>query len=161
LWLAVVLAAAGLRLVSLGSLPFTVAEGRSALRAWSFAHGQVPADWPGSLLNASQAACIRLFGSGEAVGRLSPALAGTGLVAVLYLLRPWLGRRVALFAALLAALSPALVQDSRDAASGSWGALLAVCLLALVLRFRARRDGRSFILMLGAFCLGLTTDATF
>jgi uncharacterized protein (TIGR03663 family) len=56
-----------------------------------------------------------LFGAGDAQARLPMALAGIGLVASCWMLRPYLGRRGALIAALLLGFSPSLLYFTRFA----------------------------------------------
>lgn len=56
-----------------------------------------------------------LFGDGEAQARLPMALAGIGMVASSWWLRPYLGRRGALVAALLLGFSPSLLYYTRFA----------------------------------------------
>ena len=56
-----------------------------------------------------------LFGDGEAQARLPMALAGIGMVASAWWLRPYLGRRGALIAAALLAFSPSLLYFTRFA----------------------------------------------
>lgn len=56
-----------------------------------------------------------LFGDGDAQARLPMALAGIGLVASCWMLRPYLGRRGALLAAVLLGFSPALLYFTRFA----------------------------------------------
>ncbi|NJO06242.1 MAG: TIGR03663 family protein [Chloroflexaceae bacterium] len=56
-----------------------------------------------------------LFGDGDAQARLPMALAGIGLVASAWMLRPYLGRRGALIAAVLLGFSPSLLYFTRFA----------------------------------------------
>lgn len=56
-----------------------------------------------------------LFGDGDAQARLPMALAGIGLVASSWMLRPYLGRRGALIAAVLLGFSPSLLYFTRFA----------------------------------------------
>jgi uncharacterized protein (TIGR03663 family) len=56
-----------------------------------------------------------LFGDGDAQARLPMALAGVGLVASCWMLRPYLGRRGALVAAVLLGFSPSLLYFTRFA----------------------------------------------
>jgi hypothetical protein len=161
LWIAVVLAGAGLRLVALAGRPLSILEGHAAFEAWSFAQGHVPADWPGSLAGATQALLIKLFGPSDAVARCSPALVGTALIASVWLLRPWLGRVAGLAGALLLALSPIMVNDARSASGDAWGALVFVLLTWQVLRFLRLPAPRTLILVCFLFCVGLGTDAVF
>ncbi|OUC09115.1 hypothetical protein RY27_04835, partial [Litorilinea aerophila] len=133
------LVALGLRLAGLSLLPLTPLEAANAWPAWLTAAapagltGEMLAPlWPASpLLHTLQAALFWLAGGSDAQARGWPALAGAGLVLVLWPLRPLLNRRapVALVAALWVAIDPWLVALSRLAD----GALLSLTLAMLVL----------------------------
>jgi uncharacterized protein (TIGR03663 family) len=55
-----------------------------------------------------------LFGTNEAIARLMPALFGIVLVAMCWMMRPFIGRTAALVAALMVLLSPSLTYYSRS-----------------------------------------------
>lgn len=138
------------RFYSLGAQPLQEGEARLALDAWRFYEGgaaQIRGHSP--LLFHAGALSYVLFGTRDFVIRLLPALAGTSLVGLPYLLRPQLGRRGALAASALLALSPSFVFFSRQA---NGDIVLAAALLALVsaLFGYARRDDASKLYILSA-----------
>ena len=81
-----------------------------------------------------------LFGDSDVTARIAYALAGTGLVAMPWLLRDWLGRAGAMCAAALLAFSPTLLYFSRFARNDI---LMAALTLGIVIAawkyFRERR----------------------
>src|SRR5262245_13110239 len=129
----------------------------------------------GPLLQHLNAAIFWLFGASDATARLVPALAGVGLVAVLWGYRRYLGRTGALLAAVLVLVSPTLTFYSRYLRND-----LSVCFFTLVwvdglLRYLEERRQRWLVLVTlamaaaflskevafifgaiaGAFCVGL------
>ncbi|MDH4207387.1 MAG: TIGR03663 family protein [Anaerolineae bacterium] len=119
-----------LRLYALSTQPLQEEEARLALDAWHFSGGgvaQIRGHSP--LLFHAGALSYLLFGTRDFVIRLFPALAGTSMVGLPYLLRPQLGRRGALAASALLAVSPSFVFFSRQA---NGDIVLAAALLALI-----------------------------
>ncbi len=160
-WAIVLLVAAGLRLVALGQAPLSQAEGGRALQSWTVAQGRIQDSWPGGIVDAISALLFRLFGGGDAIARLAPALAGLLLVASLWSLRPFLGRTATMAAAILVAISPLFVYDARVVGGQSAGAALAVCVVALILRFIREPRHRHLALICVLLAFGLGTDAIF
>lgn len=115
LWTLLVVGALAMRLVSLGGAPLTGAEAREATLAWEVAGGEALAlvDYS-PLLLAANTLLFTLFGAGDAVARLWPALFGSALVLTPALLRRRLGRAGALGAGLYLALSPTVLVASRQ-----------------------------------------------
>ncbi|WP_299024611.1 hypothetical protein [uncultured Thermanaerothrix sp.] len=108
------------RLVALDRLPLSEREAHLAWQAYALAQGHsVPglAGQPGYLLPTALAFC--LFGAREATARFWPALWGTLVVGLPWLLRRQLGQRLALLLALGLALDAGLVATSRLAAADS------------------------------------------
>ncbi len=94
-----------------------------------------------------------LFGDGDAQARLPMALAGIGLVASSWMLRPYLGRRGALIAAVLLGFSPSLLYFTRFARHD---ALMLLWELWMVIGFFRYVDtGRSSYLYLLAAAIAL------
>jgi uncharacterized protein (TIGR03663 family) len=123
-WLTVEVALYGLlglmalmsRFYALGDRPLTVPEATQALHAWQSTSGPGGDALAASpLLFAGQALAFALFGASDGAARLLPALAGTALVALPYLLRHRLGRIGALAASALLLISPTVLFTSRDA----------------------------------------------
>jgi uncharacterized protein (TIGR03663 family) len=138
------------RFYSLGTQPLQEEEARLALDVWQFSGGgaaQIRGHSP--LLFHAGALSYLLFGARDFVIRLLPALAGTCMVGLPYLLRPQLGRRGALATSALLALSPSFVFFSRQA---NGDIVLAAALLALVsgLFGYARRDDSSKLYLVSA-----------
>ncbi len=131
------LLAAGLRLVNLGSLPLSDREALEALKALALAGGNASGSAQ-PFYTMLTAGLFSLFGSGEFLARLIPALAGCLLLVVPILLRDKLGRLTALFLAYGLAIDPALVTIARQAGS----AMPAVSFTLLALAFYWIRRGR-------------------
>ncbi|NOZ28946.1 MAG: TIGR03663 family protein [Chloroflexi bacterium] len=83
-----------------------------------------------------------LFGVNDATARMSTALAGTLLVALVWYLRPWLGRIGALAAAVMMTISPALLYYSRYIRHDILIALWEMVLLIAVFRYLQSRQTR-------------------
>ncbi len=142
LWLSVALSAGALRLLGL-SLPLGDAEASAALSFLAASRGE-SALLLNPLAGFLQSLTLLVFGAGDAAPRLAPALAGSAMCLLPYLVRAELGRSRALSLAVLLALSPTLVFVSRLAN----GEMLAWTLAAaLVVRTRGR--GRSAAVLTG------------
>lgn len=130
LWVCLLVAALLLRLAALNAVPLSPDETLIALPALDAARG---AGWPESnaspLLLVGNALLFFLFGPGDGIARLLPALAGTALVAVPWLWRRRLGEVGALAAAALLTCSPIALFASRRLD----GAIVGVLGIALLL----------------------------
>lgn len=113
LWGGLVLLAALLRLVNLGAAPLGAPEANQALAAYVTSRGGGGEVVGPPLLYHLNTLLFTLFDGGDALARLAPALVGIGLILLLRLFRPYLGRWGALGAGLLLALSPTAVTASR------------------------------------------------
>lgn len=119
-----------IRLVDLGLRPLSPVEASTALRAWQISRGLEPALDAGiPLLLSLDVATFFLTGAADGLVRMWPLLASVAIVIALYQWRDWLGRQVALGAAVLVALSP------------------------LVNAFGRRGDGAAFVLLALAIAL--------
>ena len=94
-----------------------------------------------------------LFGVSDATARLPQTLAGIALIPGCYLLRPVLGKRPALIAALLVTLSPSMVYFSRYARHDALVLLFILLLVAGM--FRWLQSGGTGNLVLAAAALAL------
>lgn len=161
LWLLLGLASAVLRLGDLGRWPLGEAEARLALAA---ARGtgleDLSAQLSPLLLNTTSL-LFRLFAETDGWVRAVPALAGVATVLGFWLLRPVVGRGVALGAALLVALSPAFVFFSRQAQPEALSALFNLLLVAGVARFARTHHPREAWLATIALALGLSSGPGF
>ncbi|TET98849.1 MAG: hypothetical protein E3J29_03250, partial [Dehalococcoidia bacterium] len=133
LWLALIAAAAALRLARLDALPLTFDESARAFDALRVSQDAVPEGWGGDLTAALTSYLFRVFGESEFVARLVPAVAGSAMVAAVWLGTRALGRVGALAAGALLAFSPLALLVSRSALPFSAGGLLAV-VMAVALR---------------------------
>jgi 4-amino-4-deoxy-L-arabinose transferase-like glycosyltransferase len=159
LWLALIAAAAALRLARLGTLPLTFEESARAFDALRASQNAVPEGWNGDLTAAVTSYLFRIFGEGDYVARLGPAVAGAAMVAILWLGGRALGRTGALVAAALLAFSPLALLVSRSALPFSTGAALAVGMtIALLSYLREPRASTAFLVAV-TVGLALTSDA--
>lgn len=129
LYLLALILAAALRLSALDGIPLAENEARWALQAHQLAHGELAAVGSQPLYVLLTGFLFRLLGSGEALARLLPALAGSALVLLPLAWRDVLGRLPALALAFGLALDPGLVALSRLAG----GPILALSLLLFAL----------------------------
>lgn len=156
-WLAVIVAAAALRLASLDHLPLTIDESARAFAAWQTSQGDTPAGWPGDMTASLTAHLFSIFGSSDLLARLLPALAGSALIALLWPLSRYVGG-AALAAAGLLTFSPLLVHLSRSNLPYSVGAFLSLTIvLSLFAYLRTQRPLYFFALILG-LGLALSSD---
>ena len=161
LYTLIALAAAGLRFYHLSAYPLSDAEAREALAAFRFLQG---AAGPLPLSPAYAALSIvafALFGSGEAIARLAPVLAGIALVLTPALFKRELGRPAALVASGLLAISPTFVASSRTAGGLSLAALALVAAFAAWLAFRREGDRRWLFLCAASLGVGLAAGQPF
>ena len=156
-WLAVIAAAAALRLARLDHLPLTIDESARAFAAWQTSQGDTPAGWPGDMTASLTAYLFSIFGSSDLLARLLPALAGSALVALLWPLSRYVGG-AALAAAGLLAFSPLFVHLSRSNLPYSVGAFLSLTIvLSLFAYLQTQRPLYFFVLVL-SLALTLSSD---
>ncbi len=117
LYLAIILLALAVRLLRLGQNPLSDAEADLALRALALARGETVSFGAQSGYVVLTGGLFYLFQSSAFLARLLPALFGSLLVGMPFLLREQLGRKAGLLFALFLAVDPALV-----AASARWTA---------------------------------------
>jgi len=148
IWLAIIAAAAALRLARLDHLPLTIDESVRAFAAWQMSQGDTPTGWPGDMTSSLTAYLFSIFDSSDLLARLLPALAGSALVALLWPLSRYVGG-AALAAAGLLAFSPLLVHLSRSNLPYSVGAFLSlIMVLSLFAYLRTQRPLYFFALVL-------------
>jgi uncharacterized protein (TIGR03663 family) len=152
---AIGLLAALLRFSQLGLRPLNEAEAEQALAALRFIQDTTQAAPAGTVpaLFTANVTGFTLMGSGDAIARWLPALAGVLLALLPYGLRRQLGRGGALAAALLLTLSPSAVYFSRNLDSAM---VVATCGLAMVVGLLTYVDTRQpGYLYLAAAALGV------
>lgn len=137
-WVAVAVAAAGLRFAQLDHLALSPEEANRSYDAWIFYRGasadpgQEIADTSPVLL-LLQATAFFLFGTTDVTARVMLAALGVGMVLLTAGLRPFVGRAATVGMAALAAISPTLLFSSRTAdpriAIAFFSLLFVVCFL--------------------------------
>jgi len=159
LWLALIAAAAALRLARLDALPLTFDESARAFDALRVSENIVPEGWSGDLTAALTSYLFRVFGESEFVARLVPAMAGSAMVAAVWLGGRALGRVGALAVGALLAFSPLALILSRSALPFSAGGLLAVGMTAALLSYLREPRALAAFLFAASFGLAPSTDA--
>ncbi len=133
-----VIVALALRLFELGDRPFHHDESQDAYFSWIFLEQGDYEYNPllhGPLRFYLTAAMYGLFGDSDFTARLAPALMGTLMVPLPYLLREQIGRVGAFAAALLLAFGPSYLYFSRFAREDIYFAAISFALLVVTFRF--------------------------
>jgi uncharacterized protein (TIGR03663 family) len=133
--------ALALRLIDLGDRTFHHDESQDAYFSWTFFTSGDYEYNPllhGPLRFYLTAGMYGLFGVSDFTARLAPALMGTVIVALPYLLREQLGRLAAFTAAVLLAFGPSYLYFSRFAREDIYIACITLAMLAVVFRFLDR-----------------------
>ncbi len=132
LWLSVILVGGFLRLSELQLAPLSTAE---AAIAWAALPGSAVEGVAGGVLLAINRLLFWLVGASDSTARLLPALAGTALPLAPLFFRGRLGRRCAVIAGGLLAISPSMVRVSRTVDGAMLGVAAACVVLGLLLRY--------------------------
>lgn len=105
------------RLAMLGSLPLSETEANYAWQAYQVSQGEQVTllSHPAYILLTG--GLFYLFGSGEVLARLLPALAGSAVIVFPFIFRRQIGQKAALIAAFGLAIDPLLTATSRQAGS--------------------------------------------
>jgi uncharacterized protein (TIGR03663 family) len=133
--------ALALRLVDLGDRPFHHDESQDAYFSWTFfTQGDYEYNplLHGPLRFYLTAGMYALFGDSDFTARLAPALMGTLMVPLPYLLRAQIGRVGAFAAAVLLAFGPSYLYYSRFAREDIYFAAISLALLVVTFRFLDR-----------------------
>lgn len=131
------LATAVIRLANLGHIPLAESEAELALSVWRFSQSADGPLWLHSPAYFSLTAVLsQLFGFGDGVVRLLPALFGVGLVYLPWLLRHRLGAVGALTACTLLAVSPLQTLLARTAGGDSLAVFALLLLLVAFVRYQ-------------------------
>jgi uncharacterized protein (TIGR03663 family) len=135
---ALVVLALVLRLIDLGARPFHHDESQDAYFSWVF-HTQGEYEYNpllhGPLRFYLTTAAYILLGASDMTARLAPALMGTVMVGLPFLLRDQLGRIAAFVAAVALAVGPSYLYFSRFAREDIYIACITLALLVVVVRF--------------------------
>jgi uncharacterized protein (TIGR03663 family) len=160
-------AALAVRLIDLGDRPFHHDESQDAYFSWIFfTQGDYEYDplLHGPLRFYLTAAMYLLFGDSDFTARLAPALMGTLMVPLPYLLRDQIGRAGAFAAAVLLAFGPSYLYFSRFAREDIYFAAISLALLVVTFRFlerpRAHQPALIGALLAAAFAIKETTFIT-
>ncbi|MGB5931969.1 MAG: flippase activity-associated protein Agl23 [Anaerolineae bacterium] len=148
-----------LRLWGLGQRPLSPEEADLAYQAWRFYQGLGGDPMGSPLLFHATALSFLLFGPSDYGARLIPALAGSALVGLPYLLRSRLGRVGALLVSALLALSPSYIFFSCTLGGEIIVALGMVAFLFGLLRYGENRSPRDLYLAIAGLALSLVADS--
>jgi len=157
-WLAVIAIAAALRLARLEHLPLAVDESVRALASWQTAEDNIPDNWSGDMTQAITAYLFAIFGAGDLLARLLPALLGCLAVALLWPLARYAGAG-AVVAAILVAISPLMVHVSRSGLPYAAGAALSLGMVVALFAFLRSRSPVSLLALAITIGLALDSDA--
>ena len=154
-----------LRLIDLDARPFHHDESQDAYFSWVFftqGDYQYQPILHGPLRFYLTSLVYLVLGDSDHSARLAPALMGTGMVALPYLLRAQIGRVAALTTAALLAVGPSYLYFSRFAREDIYIACITLGLLVVVFRFldRPRRHQPAIIGALLALSFA-TKESTF
>jgi hypothetical protein len=158
-WLAVIGVVAAVRLARLEHLPLTIDESVRALASWQTAEGNVPDNWSGDLTQAVTAYLFAVFGAGDQLARLAPALLGCLTVALCWPLARYASAPGALIAAVLLAISPLLIDVSRSGLPYASGAALSMGMVVALFAFLRSRSPVSLFALAATAGLALSSDA--
>jgi sugar lactone lactonase YvrE len=144
-WIAVVIALAAalfLRVPGLNRWALSASEAETAFTSWNLLLGNdVPSDLLGRPFVVEWTTLFMFLGySTDSVARMSSVVAGIGLIIIVLLLGKYIGPVPATAAALLIALSPTMIANSRRVDGGMLVTALMVTLIVLAL---ASRESRS------------------
>jgi len=134
-----------LRFTDLGARALHHDESLHATYSWYLATGKGYTHDPlmhGPFLFHITALIYLLFGASDATSRFAPALFGTALVLVPFLLRPWLGRIGAFATAAFLAVSPSLLYYDRFIRNEAWVTVWTLGMVVCLFRYRATRGDR-------------------
>lgn len=141
-WLALIVLALASRLLGLPAIPLGPGEAARAVSALDVTRGD---GWPASadspLLLVCNVALFLLFGAGDGIARLLPALAGAALVVLPWLWRKHIGDIGALTAGILLLVSPLNAFAARQVHPAALGGLSAALLATLALHVVLGQDG--------------------
>ncbi len=138
LYVALTALALALRLIALGDRPFHHDESQDAYFSWLFRTQGEYTYQPilhGPVRFYLTAAMYLLFGASDFTARLAPALMGTAMIPLCWLLREQLGRVGAFAAAAALTFGPTFLYYSRFAREDIYVACITLALIAVTARF--------------------------
>jgi uncharacterized protein (TIGR03663 family) len=163
LYVLLLLVAGALRFAALGKQPLQEREAQLALDVWRFYSGGAASIRGYSpLLFHGTALFYLVFEASDCVARMMPALAGTLMVGIPYLLRPLLGRKGALFTSAFLTLSPSLIFFSRQLNGEIIAAAGCLALVAGIFGYASHRRPWQLYLAAAALAVAvLSSGATY
>jgi predicted membrane-bound mannosyltransferase len=159
-FIAVVVVALVSRMWDLGGRALHYDEILHALYSWRFAEGMGYSHTPlthGPFLFHGAAAMMAVFGSSDMVVRMLPALFGTVLVALPYLLRRQMGVAGALAASVLLTVSPSLLYFGRFIRNDIFMAVWALSLFIIIWHYIERPRTKLLVAWAVIWALAYTT----
>ena len=151
------------RLWDLSSRGYSHDESIHAWEAWKLVTGQGYQHNPvyhGPFLYHWTALIYALFGHSDYTARLSTSLLGIAIVAMPLLFRRWIGKRGALFAMLLMAISPVMMTRSRFIRHDQGAVLFNLLLAWAMLRYLESRRPRDLVILAASYALGFAAKET-
>jgi len=158
LYLSFIALGTALRLWGLGQRPLSPEEADLAYQAWRFYQGLGGHPTGSPLLFHATALSFLVFGPSDYAARLIPALAGSALVGLPYLLRSRLGRVGALLISALLAFSPSYIFFSRTLGGEIIVVVGMVAFLFGLLQYGENRSPRHLYLAIAGLALSLVAD---
>jgi len=159
LYILFIVLGAALRLWGLGQRPLSPEEAGLAYRAWNSYRGLGNDPTGSPFLFHASALSFLVFGASDYGARLIPALAGSALVGLPYLLRSRLGRVGALLVSALLAFSPSYIFFSRTLGGEIIVALGMVAFIFGLFRYGENRSPRDLYLAVAGLALSLVAGS--
>lgn len=150
----------GMRLWDLGGRSLHYDEILHAWYSWRFAEGLGYAHTPlthGPLLFHGATATFALFGSSDFTARVLPALFGTALIGMPWLLRKELGRYGAMATAVLLMASPSILYFGRFLRNDIYMAVWALAMVIVMFRYIERPRTRLLVVWTALWALAYST----
>ncbi|NOX63145.1 MAG: TIGR03663 family protein [Chloroflexi bacterium] len=154
-WIALLLVAFLLRVYDVGARTMSHDESLHTTYSYNLYNGTGFQHDPlmhGPLLFHFTAASYFIFGPSDFSARFPVVLLGVGVVALMWFVRPWLGKIGAFLAAALMTFSPTLIFHSRYIRHDLYAIFFAVAVIILL--FRYLQEGREKLLLWMAVALG-------
>ena len=162
-FIGLVLVALGLRLWELDGRTMHYDESLHVHYAWRLAVGEGYSHSPwmhGPFQVHLTALMFKTFSDSDFTARVAYALVGSGLVAMPYFLRTYIGRTGAIVTSILLALSPSLLYFSRFGRNDILMAFFAIALLILAWRYLNEGKNRYLYLASAVLALSFATKET-
>lgn len=159
-WVTIIVVAIAIRFWDLGSRAQHHDESMHSFYSWELYRGRGFVHNPllhGPLLYHANALIYFLFGASDYTSRVAPALFGVGIVIAPYFLRKWLGKRGALIAAAMFAISPGFVYFSRFIRMDIFAAGFEILMFIAIIKYLDQRKVSYLYLLAAALALAFST----